>query len=404
MKRGRGRGKHSSGSRSDGEQDNVILATSQQWKQWQPYSQQSNQTNLNVAQNNQYLEGQYNQQSTYLDQNSHSRTRYASGNQYFDVQENVWKDAQNNEVQQSSYPIQEDPTFHEPIIVTLKLTEDQVKDLIPEHYLKQQPSQSMIKRVPNLSSYSNTKNNELVAQLAEMRKELAKYQGHQQPIVYVNFGIPFVDVDGNVTSIEWTNQHCWYDGHPINGFPFPYPEPRWTTDNKITVSHWMCSDSCAIKQSFLDKDAYSSQRITLIYKIRRQMTNTSIDVPLFIKPASSKKVLTSYNGWQSIEEFRKDFLLPSKQMLELVYPMKALSTTFEERVVKEINNAVHSNYSQSRTIGFNDAQYGPNLPNNTRNLLQINSPETNIMPQPARVSRQPIVKSNNYQFPNASFD
>jgi len=268
----------------------------------------------------------------------------------------------NNQQQTNDFSnlIQQETTeiLKEPVIATLKLREDQIEDLLPPPPLTQSQqlnnqdvhnNQSLFKKVTQVTSNSqtNAKLEECYRIIAQLNNQLNELRNINKPRVYVNrLDVNLIDENGNFVRLDYTSQYCPWCNHPINGIPFPLPEPIYSTDQRICISELMCSPNCAIAYNVkIIRDGRVHDRNALIYKLYRLLTGLTIDQYVCIKIAGPRKSLIIYGGDKTIEEFRTESLILTKETIEYIPPMKVLSVYIEEKNIIENKDGTKNSHA-----------------------------------------------------------
>lgn len=138
----------------------------------------------------------------------------------------------------------------------------------------------------------------------------------------VNTGIVFKEVYAvlpelydftNGRDLSWperTNIHCWWDTHPFEGVPIPYPKDYSRNLKKFFVRGCFCSFNCAL--AYLQ--SVNPRRTSLLNYFYFLWTGKRDP----IKAAPPRETLRIFGGVLTIEQFRRNFTEMTR--IELMIP------------------------------------------------------------------------------------
>ena len=107
---------------------------------------------------------------------------------------------------------------------------------------------------------------------------------------------------------------CWWCKHAFETEHVSLPENYY--DNKYYVRGYFCSYNCALSYNLDLSDDKTWSRTSLLHKMYSE-TFSSQDI---IKPANSWLILKKFGGIVSIKEYRKQFILKTKEYIFLEPP------------------------------------------------------------------------------------
>lgn len=167
-----------------------------------------------------------------------------------------------------------------------------------------------------------------------MKSKLDKYQKKEQDDkvnkLHIN-KLKFISVStGNKMKLRPTSIRCWWDTHTFTGLPCVLPE-NYHNDTYY-VQGCFCSFNCALAYNlYYIKDNRTHHRISLTYKLYREMYDIDSDKHLEIKEAPRREILEDYGGDTTIDVFRKKFIMLEKEIVVYIPPMRPINIIMEER-------------------------------------------------------------------------
>lgn len=125
--------------------------------------------------------------------------------------------------------------------------------------------------------------------------------------------------------IEKTHISCWWCAHEFSTMPCFIPDR--ICDDTYYVFGCFCSYSCALAYNLELNDSRTSIRTSLIKQICKMIFgNSSVGV------AGKKELLTKFGGNQSIEQFRKNAMLCTKEYKMKIPPVIPLLLEVNESI------------------------------------------------------------------------
>lgn len=181
----------------------------------------------------------------------------------------------------------------------------------------------------------------LTEQVNILENRLSESNNTQEQPKYIlnKYNISRMDINiinsdnGKEISLEPTNVACWLCTEYFDTLPcFIVREFR---GNKYYVYGCFCSFNCAVRYNFEVDDYKVWNRYALTKKLYNDITGTDDDIPL----APPKEVLKKFGGSLSIEEFRKNSKLLTKEYRFVIPPMNTIVPYVEEsnKILKKTN-------------------------------------------------------------------
>jgi hypothetical protein len=185
-----------------------------------------------------------------------------------------------------------------------------------------------------------------------LKQKLEKYEKKDQVDKHTKLyhnNITFIDYkSGNKMVLKKTSIKCLWDGYSFTNIPFPLPEVYH--NNAYHVNGCFCSIDCALAYNLhVLKDSKIYQRKSLAIKLYRELYDIPPIEDITIREAAPREILEDYGGHMSIEQFRKNFHLLSKEYITYIPPMKPLSTIIEEQNTNPDNNSNDKQYVLKRS-------------------------------------------------------
>ena len=144
--------------------------------------------------------------------------------------------------------------------------------------------------------------------LAIMKSKLEKYEQKDKidkSNKIHNNKLNFISIDsGKKIVIKKTNTKCWWDAHSFENLPCFLPE--LFHNDTYHVIGCFCSFNCALAYNlYYLKDSNIHHRISLIYKLYKELYGIGNDETLEIKVAPPKEILEDFGGDMNISTFRR---------------------------------------------------------------------------------------------------
>jgi hypothetical protein len=106
---------------------------------------------------------------------------------------------------------------------------------------------------------------------------------------------------GNIENI-----HCWWCCSNFDHFPVGIPN-NYRDDTFYTYGYF-CSFNCAKAHNLDNVDNKTEEKNCLLMMLKKKLTSDDV----YIKPANPRYSLKIFGGYQTIEEYRKDFKMIDK--------------------------------------------------------------------------------------------
>jgi hypothetical protein len=139
------------------------------------------------------------------------------------------------------------------------------------------------------------------------------------------------DITLDITKGNQEDIHCWWCchqfDHPSIGIPDNYREEVFNTYG------YFCSFNCAKSYNLDYIENKTSERNCLLMMLKKKLTNDDS----FIKPANPRQSLKMFGGYQTIEEFRKDFKMIDKTSMLVFPPLKPIKLYIEDEYKHKIS-------------------------------------------------------------------
>jgi hypothetical protein len=134
----------------------------------------------------------------------------------------------------------------------------------------------------------------------------------------------------DITKGNIENIHCWwccssFDHYPV-GIPYNY------RDDTFHTYGYFCSFNCAKAHNLDNVDNKTEEKNCLLMMLRKKLTNDDA----YIKPANPRYSLKIFGGYQTIEEYRKDFKMIDKTSILIFPPLKPIKLYIEDEYKHKI--------------------------------------------------------------------
>ena len=145
-----------------------------------------------------------------------------------------------------------------------------------------------------------------------------------------NYMFAFSNSDTHNENYQWPlsiEHSCWWCAHKFNNIPCGIPVKY--SNEKYYLDGIFCSFNCSL--SYLTTFYYSTklwERHSLLASLYHTLTGNDFKN---VKPAPHFSVLKKFGGPYSIEEYRKDFSSPRKEINLVMPPMISLVYQIEEK-------------------------------------------------------------------------
>lgn len=130
---------------------------------------------------------------------------------------------------------------------------------------------------------------------------------------------------------------CWWCKHKFDTERVALPENNY--DGKYYVKGYFCSYNCALAYNLDLSDDKTWARTSLLHK----MYSETFSSKKVIKPANSWLILKNFGGKVSIEDYRKQFIIKTKEYTFLEPPFISRMSYIVETLEKSNNEKVSIN-------------------------------------------------------------
>lgn len=179
-----------------------------------------------------------------------------------------------------------------------------------------------------------------------LQKKLEKYEAKDvisksSKIHYNNINLALYDTKKKINVKQVNNIKCWWDCNYFTGIPCFLPE---LYHNGIYyVIGCFCSFNCALAYNlFYLKDSKIYIRISLIYKIYREIYKIPPNEEIKIKEALPRELLEDFGGSMTLITFRELSKNIDKEYVKFYPPIKSINLVIEERTLDTNNNTSDS--------------------------------------------------------------
>jgi hypothetical protein len=132
------------------------------------------------------------------------------------------------------------------------------------------------------------------------------------------------EISIDIQNGSMNNVHCWWCCHTFDHKPVGLPDNY--KEHIFYTYGYFCSFNCAKAYNLEHYDNKSEEKNCLLFAFKNKLTNDTN----FIKPANPRQSLKMFGGYQTIEEFRKDFKILEKNSILIYPPSKPLKLYIEE--------------------------------------------------------------------------
>lgn len=200
----------------------------------------------------------------------------------------------------------------------------------------------------DIKCHKCSKNEKIIIQLKSKLDRYEKQDKLDKSDKVYKTNLNFISIQtGKKVILKKTNIKCWWDTNQFNNLPFFLPEIYHKG-----VYHYIgcfCSLECSFAYNlFTLKDSKVHQRQSLALKLYSEMYDFNINEIKDIKVAPPKEILIEYGGTMDIKTFRKGFLMPNRERLICVPPVKPINVVVEERYIGQ-NADDDKNYTLKRS-------------------------------------------------------
>jgi len=171
----------------------------------------------------------------------------------------------------------------------------------------------------------------------------------------VNLKIPFIDYNsGNEIIPEKTNICCWWCTYNFDTMPIYIPEIYH--NSMYYVFGCFCSFNCAAAYNLNMNDYKIKERYSLLMNMAMSIYKKDITSEFSVAP--KKEILEKFGGPISINEYRNNFKLCSKEYRLIIPPMSSIIPSVEI-VIKDklfykydVNKFSQNNYEENKNDIF----------------------------------------------------
>jgi hypothetical protein len=181
----------------------------------------------------------------------------------------------------------------------------------------------------NSSKGINKKNDDdLIIKLKLKIEELEKIITNK---IYDNIKFDRINeicIDMTKGNIE--NVNCWWCCCNFNHYPIGLPDNY--KESYFHTFGYFCSFNCAKAYNLEKYDNKYEEKNCLLLMLKKKLLNDDS----FIKPANPRESLKQFGGYQTIEDFRKDFQMIDKSAILIFPPSKPLKLYVEEEYKNKV--------------------------------------------------------------------
>lgn len=152
-----------------------------------------------------------------------------------------------------------------------------------------------------------------------------------------NMNIPMIDNTNKEKIVpEKTDIVCWWCTHTFDTYPTYLPDHYH--DGIFHVFGNFCSDNCKCAYNIRMNDYKTRERHYLINQMAKMIDKSTKE----IVPAPSPEILKKFGGPVEIDEYRRNFIKPTKEFRFMIPPMISVMPTVEtlikeKSIFKDIN-------------------------------------------------------------------
>lgn len=139
------------------------------------------------------------------------------------------------------------------------------------------------------------------------------------------------DISIDLTKGDQKDINCWWCCHSFDHQAIGIPDLY--RDDVFHTYGYFCSFNCAKSYNLDYIENKTDERNCLLMMFKKRLINEDS----FIKPANPRQCLKIFGGYQTIDEFRKDFKMIDKTSLLIFPPLKPLKIYIEDEYKHKIS-------------------------------------------------------------------